>query len=128
MTPERHDDVENVVGRAWGDVTPEETHELSLLVPFVEKDTARRVDSFEVGQVHSHPLAEVEAIFIHITEPPPAKVCVSRRGNAQERMEPAGFPIPPPDAARRGSRGHQHRGAVRCTGDTSDLLQRRKVA
>ena len=88
MTPERHDDVEDVVGRARGDVTPEETHEPSLLVPFVEKDTACRVDSFEVGQVHAHPLAEVEAIFIHITEPPPAKVCVSRRGNAQERMEP----------------------------------------
>ena len=49
MTPERHDDVEDVVGRARGDVPPEETHEPSLLVPFVEKDTARRVDSFEVG-------------------------------------------------------------------------------
>ena len=57
MTPERHDDVEDVVGRAGGDVPPEETHEPSLLVAFVEKNTARCVDSFEVGQVHSHPCA-----------------------------------------------------------------------
>ena len=35
VPPERHDDVEDVVGRARGDVTPEETHELSALAAFV---------------------------------------------------------------------------------------------
>ena len=35
MTPERHDDVEYVVGRARGDVSPENTHELSPLAAFV---------------------------------------------------------------------------------------------
>ena len=35
VPPERHDDVEDVVGRARGDVTPEETHELAPLAAFV---------------------------------------------------------------------------------------------
>ena len=51
MTPERHDDVEDVVGRVGGDVTPEETHELSLLVALVEEDTARHVNTANVISV-----------------------------------------------------------------------------
>ena len=38
MTPERHDDVEDVVGRARGDVPPEETHEPALLISLVERN------------------------------------------------------------------------------------------
>ena len=91
MTPERHDDVEDVVGRARGDVTPEESHEPAPLVTLVSKDTARCHDSFEVGQVHSHRLAvigpkapsiNIEEQLPGIEESPHIEVCVSRRGNA----------------------------------------------
>ena len=51
MTPERHDDVEYVVGRARGDVTPEETHELSPLASLVAPKPAGRVDSAHVINV-----------------------------------------------------------------------------
>ena len=66
MTPERHDDVEDVVGRARGDVPPEEIHERALLVAFVRRDAARRVDSFEVGQVPSPHLGLVWSMAPHI--------------------------------------------------------------
>ena len=49
MTPERHDDVEDVVGGVGGDVSPENTHQFSPHIAFVKHDAARRVDSFEVG-------------------------------------------------------------------------------
>ena len=51
MTPERHDDVEDVVGRAWGDVPPEETHELAPLVVFVSFYAARHVNTANVISV-----------------------------------------------------------------------------
>ena len=51
MTPERHDDVEDVVGRARGDVAPEETHELAPLVALVNKDTTRHVNTAHVIKV-----------------------------------------------------------------------------
>ena len=51
MPPERHDDVEDVVGRAWGDVPPEETHELSLLRASVEINAAGQVDSDHIVYV-----------------------------------------------------------------------------
>ena len=51
MPPERHDDVEDVVGRARGDVTPEETHELSALPALVAPKPAGRVDSAHVINV-----------------------------------------------------------------------------
>ena len=51
MTPERHDDVEDVVGRARGDVTPEETHELSALVALVDLKPAGRVNDAHVNNV-----------------------------------------------------------------------------
>ena len=91
MTPERHDDVEYVVGGVGGDVTPEETHEPSALVALVEKYTARCKDSFEVGQVHSHRLGVVGYPAVTsvtqnqppgVDEPPHIEVCVSRRGYA----------------------------------------------
>jgi hypothetical protein len=51
MTPERHDDVEDVVGRARGDVSPEETHELSPLAAFVDLKPAGRVNAAHVTNV-----------------------------------------------------------------------------
>ena len=51
MTPERHDDVEDVVGRARGDVTPEETHELSALPALVAPKPAGRVNAAHVTNV-----------------------------------------------------------------------------
>ena len=51
MTPKPNDDVEYVVGRARGDVTPEEAHEPSLLVALVEEDTARHVNTAKVISV-----------------------------------------------------------------------------
>ena len=51
MTPERHDDVEDVVGRARGDVAPEEAHELSALPALVAPKPAGRVDSAHVINV-----------------------------------------------------------------------------
>ena len=51
MTPERHDDVEYVVGGVGGDVTPEETHELSALPALVAPKPAGRVDSAHVINV-----------------------------------------------------------------------------
>ena len=51
MTPKPNDDVEYVVGRARGDVTPEETHELSALPALVAPKPAGRVDSAHVINV-----------------------------------------------------------------------------
>ena len=51
MTPKPNDDVEYVVGRARGDVTPEETHKLAPLVALVNKDTARHVNTAHVIKV-----------------------------------------------------------------------------
>ncbi len=51
MPPERHDDVEDVVGRARGDVAPEETHELSALVALVDLKPAGRVNAAHVINV-----------------------------------------------------------------------------
>ena len=48
MTPKRHDDVEDVVGRVRGDVTPEEPHELSALPALVSPKPAGRVDSANI--------------------------------------------------------------------------------
>ena len=51
MPPERHDDVEDVVGCVRGDVTPEETRELSALPALVAPKPAGRVDSAHVINV-----------------------------------------------------------------------------
>jgi len=51
MPPERHDDVEDVVGRARGDVAPEETRELASLISLVERNAPRDADAPEVGKV-----------------------------------------------------------------------------
>ena len=51
MTPKPNDDVEYVVGRARGDVTPEETHELSPLAAFVDFKPADRVNTHHVIKV-----------------------------------------------------------------------------
>ena len=51
MTPKPNDDVEYVVGRTRGDVTPEETHELSALPALVAPKPAGRVDSAHVINV-----------------------------------------------------------------------------
>ena len=82
MPPERHDDVEDVVWRARGDVAPEETHELSALVALVEKNTARCHDSFEVGQVHLYVPWQLGPWPPGVEEAPHVEVCVSRRGDA----------------------------------------------
>ena len=51
VPPERHDDVEDVVGRTWGDVPPENTHELSALVALVDLKPAGRVNAAHVNNV-----------------------------------------------------------------------------